>query len=30
MHHFNEADLMLFTLAIGMVVTGTSDVRKEQ
>lgn len=30
MHHFSKADLMLSTLIIGMVVTGTSDVRKEQ
>lgn len=28
MHHFGKADFMLSTLTIGMVVTGTSDVRK--
>lgn len=29
MHRFSKADLMLSTLTIGMVVTGTSDVRKD-
>lgn len=29
MHHFSKADFMLSALTIGMVVTGTSNVRKD-
>lgn len=29
MHHFSKADLMLSALTIGVVVTGTSNVRKD-